>query len=97
MKPTVKQNDHYCSSYLALFNIWYATFKMMLYFTCSYKVAVERMGIKSVADRFGSSYKGLSDYLTPKQALSPGHPVVSPSMEKKIEKQLKYMQCNLTR
>lgn len=69
---------------------------MKLHFTCSYKVAVERMGMKSVADRFGSSYKGLSDYLTPKQALSPGHPVVSPSMEE-IEKQLKYMQCNLAR
>lgn len=50
--------------------------------TCSYKVAVERMGIEIIADRFGSSYKGLTDYLTPKQTLSAGHPVVCPSGEK---------------
>lgn len=68
----------------------------MLHLTCSYKVAVERMGKKMIVDRFGSSYKGLTDYLTPKQALTAGHPVVSPSTGK-IEKQLKYMQCSLTR
>lgn len=46
--------------------------------TRSYKVAVKRMGIKIIADRFSSSYKGLTNYLTPKQSLSAGHPVVSP-------------------
>lgn len=39
------------------------------------------MGIKMIADRLSSSYKGLTNYLTPKQSLSTGHPVVSPSGE----------------
>lgn len=50
--------------------------------TRSYKVAVKRMGEKIIADRFSSSYKRLTNYLTPKQSLSAGHPVVSPSAEK---------------
>ncbi len=55
---------------------------MKLHLTCSYKVAVERMGIEIITDRFGSSYEGLADYLTPKQTLTAGHPVVRPSGEK---------------
>lgn len=54
----------------------------MLHLTCSYKVAVERMGVEIIVDRFGCSYKGLTDYLTPKQTLGAGHPVVRPSREK---------------
>lgn len=50
--------------------------------TRSYKVAVKRMGEKIIVDRFSSSYKRLTNYLTPKQSLSAGHPVVSPSGEK---------------
>lgn len=49
------------------------------HFTCSYKVAVKRMCVKMIADRFSSSYKSLTNYLTPKQSLSAGHPVVRPS------------------
>lgn len=67
-----------------LFKIWVelslaSTFEMMLHLTCLYKVAVERMGIEIIADRFGSSNKGLTDYLTPKQTLTAGHPVVPSS------------------
>lgn len=36
------------------------------------------MGVKMIADRFSSSYKGLTNYLAPKESLSSGHPVVSP-------------------
>lgn len=55
----------------------------MFRLTCSYKVAVERMGIMTIADRFGCSHKGLTHNLTPKQALCAGHPVVSSSGEQK--------------
>lgn len=64
---------------------------MILHLTCSYKVAVDRMGIKTIIHRFGSSYKGLTNYLSAKQALAAGHPVVSPS-EEKAQNQLKYIQ-----
>lgn len=74
-----------------------APFKTVLHLTCSYKVAVERVGIEVIADRFGSSYEGLTDYLTPKQTLTARHPVVCPSAGEKKEKHLKHMQLGLTR
>lgn len=54
---------------------------VMLHLTCSYEVAVKRVCKKIVADRLGCSHQGLTHNLTPKQALSAGHPVVSSSGE----------------
>lgn len=46
--------------------------------TSSDKVAVQGVGVQAVADRLGSSHQGLTNYLTSKQTLSAGHPVVRP-------------------
>lgn len=46
--------------------------------TCSDKVAVQGVGVQAVAHRLGRSHQGLANYLTSKQTLSAGHPVVGP-------------------
>lgn len=53
----------------------------VLHLTCSYKVAVKRVGVEIITDRFGSGHKGLTNYLAPKQPLSSRHPVMCPSGE----------------
>lgn len=79
-----------------VFDICAAPFKTMPHLTCSYEVAVERVGVEVIADRFGSSYEGLTNYLTPKQTLTARHPVVCPSGGGE-EKHLNHMQLGLTR
>lgn len=65
--------------------------------TCSYKVAMKRMGIEVFADRFGCCHKGLTDYLTPKQTLGVGYPVMRPSGGR-LDKQLKNLKsCRNTK